>query len=55
MASVSDEGAWRERRGEHRGRGLKIMDGLMDQVNVHYADAGTVVTMRRRLTAHGRE
>jgi anti-sigma regulatory factor (Ser/Thr protein kinase) len=55
VASVSDEGAWRERRGEHRGRGLKIMDGLMDQVNVHHADAGTVVTMRRRLTAHGRE
>ena len=53
-ASVRDEGAWRERRGEHRGRGLKIMDGLMDQVDVDHTDGGTVVTMRRRLAAHER-
>jgi PAS domain S-box-containing protein len=52
VASVRDEGAWRERRGEHRGRGLKIIEGLMEQVNVHNADGGTVVTMRRRLMAH---
>ena len=53
-ASVQDEGAWRERRGQHRGRGLKIMDGLMDEVDVAQRDGGTVVTMRRRLTAHER-
>jgi PAS domain S-box-containing protein len=52
VASVQDEGAWRERRGEHRGRGLKIMNGLMDAVDVDHSDGGTVVTMRRRLTAH---
>ncbi len=54
VANVRDEGAWRERRGEHRGRGLKIMDGLMDEVDVAHADGGTVVTMQRRLTAQQR-
>ena len=53
-ASVRDEGAWRARRGEHRGRGLKIMDGLMDHVDVAHTDGGTVVTMRRQLAAHER-
>ena len=53
-ASVRDGGAWREKRGEHRGRGLKIMGGLMDQVDVARANGGTVVTMRRQLAAHER-
>ena len=33
-ASVRDRGNWRERRGEHRGRGLKIIEGLMDEVDI---------------------
>ncbi len=49
IATVSDRGHWRERRGAHRGRGLNIIEGLMDQVEVSSEDEGTVVRMRRRL------
>jgi PAS domain S-box-containing protein len=49
VASVRDNGTWRERRGDQRGRGLKIIKGLMDDVEVSSEDRGTVVTMRRRL------
>jgi PAS domain S-box-containing protein len=48
-ASVRDNGTWREKRGEHRGRGLGIIEGLMDEVAVERHDAGTLVRMRRRL------
>ena len=34
VAEVRDRGRWRERRGEHRGRGLKIIEGMMDEVDV---------------------
>ena len=53
IASVRDRGHWRDRRGEHRGRGIKIIRGLMDDVNIESQNGGTVVTMRRRL-AHAR-
>jgi PAS domain S-box-containing protein len=46
---VRDSGRWRERRGESRGRGLKIIEGLMDDVQVSTEGEGTVVRMRRRL------
>ncbi|MEA2419762.1 MAG: hypothetical protein QOE60_1968 [Thermoleophilaceae bacterium] len=49
VATVSDRGHWRERRGTHRGRGLNIIEGLMDQVEVSTEQEGTVVRMRRRL------
>ncbi len=52
VATVSDRGHWRERRDTHRGRGLSIIEGLMDQVDVTTEREGTVVRMRRRL---GRE
>jgi PAS domain S-box-containing protein len=48
-ALVRDNGTWREKRGEHRGRGLGIIEGLMDEVAVERHDAGTLVRMRRRL------
>jgi PAS domain S-box-containing protein len=51
VATVRDRGSWREKRGEHRGRGLGIIEQLMDDVDVAADDAGTVVTMRRRLAA----
>ena len=50
-ADVRDEGRWREPRGEERGRGLTIMEGLMDDVEVLAEEGGTVVRMRRRLAA----
>jgi anti-sigma regulatory factor (Ser/Thr protein kinase) len=49
VATVSDRGHWRERRGTHRGRGLNIIEGLMDQVEVSTEQGGTVVRMTRRL------
>jgi PAS domain S-box-containing protein len=51
VATVRDTGSWRERRDEHRGRGLNIIEKLMDDVNVTAEAKGTVVTMRRRLAA----
>lgn len=50
-ATVRDRGSWRARRSEHRGRGLKIIEGLMDEVDVTSEPDGTVVRMRRRLDA----
>jgi PAS domain S-box-containing protein len=49
VATVRDNGNWRERRGAHRGRGLNIIEGLMDRVEVSTEQGGTVVRMRRRL------
>jgi PAS domain S-box-containing protein len=48
-AVVRDTGSWRDKRGEHRGRGLGIIEELMDEVAVERADGGTLVRMRRRL------
>jgi anti-sigma regulatory factor (Ser/Thr protein kinase) len=48
-AVVRDSGSWRDRRGEHRGRGLAIIEDLMDDVAVERADGGTLVRMRRRV------
>ena len=38
VATVRDSGSWRDKRGEHRGRGLNIIEQLMDEVQV--VDAG---------------
>jgi PAS domain S-box-containing protein len=48
-ALVRDTGNWRDKRGEHRGRGLGIIEDLMDDVAVERANGGTLVRMRRRL------
>jgi PAS domain S-box-containing protein len=48
-ASVRDSGSWREKRGEDRGRGLRIIEDLMDEVEVEREDAGTLIRMRRRI------
>jgi PAS domain S-box-containing protein len=49
-AVVRDTGSWRDKRGEHRGRGLRIIEDLMDEVAVERADGGTLIRMRRRLS-----
>ncbi|MEX2196997.1 MAG: SpoIIE family protein phosphatase [Thermoleophilaceae bacterium] len=49
VVAVRDSGRWRDRRDEHRGRGLRIIEGLMDQVQVAREPGGTTVRMRRRL------
>jgi anti-sigma regulatory factor (Ser/Thr protein kinase) len=51
VAAVRDFGHWRDRRGEQGGRGLRIIQGLMDDVDVSTEPGGTVVRMRRRLGA----
>jgi PAS domain S-box-containing protein len=48
-AEVRDSGSWRDKRGKHRGRGLSIIEDLMDDVAVERADGGTLVRMRRRV------
>jgi PAS domain S-box-containing protein len=48
-AEITDSGRWRDRRGDDRGRGLAIMDALMDDVDVAAEPTGTTVRMRRRL------
>jgi PAS domain S-box-containing protein len=52
VAAVRDWGSWRKTRAAtHRGRGLKIIEGIMDSAEVVQDDDGTVVRMRRRLSA----
>jgi GAF domain-containing protein/anti-sigma regulatory factor (Ser/Thr protein kinase) len=48
--SVSDHGNWRPPRGEHRGRGLKIMESAMDFFEARSTDQGTEIVMRRDLS-----
>ena len=48
--TVRDYGSWREPRGQNRGRGLKLMETLMDDVNVRREETGTTVELRRVLT-----
>ncbi|HJP65100.1 MAG TPA: SpoIIE family protein phosphatase, partial [Actinomycetota bacterium] len=49
--SVSDAGRWRHQASGQGGRGLQIMEALMDTVNVERRADGTTVRMRRRLRA----
>jgi serine phosphatase RsbU (regulator of sigma subunit)/anti-sigma regulatory factor (Ser/Thr protein kinase) len=47
---VRDFGQWRSPRGHFRGRGTKLMKGLMDRVQVTPGEGGTTVRLSRRLT-----
>jgi anti-sigma regulatory factor (Ser/Thr protein kinase) len=51
---VRDSGRWRDARGEHRGRGLRIIESTMDSIEIQQADGGTEVVMRRRLSGSGK-
>jgi len=46
---VRDGGRWRPPRGSNRGRGLPIMEELMDTAAVRQTDAGTEVVLERAL------
>jgi GAF domain-containing protein/anti-sigma regulatory factor (Ser/Thr protein kinase) len=48
--SVSDHGNWRPPRGEHRGRGMKIMEAAMDFFEARSTDQGTEIVMCRDLS-----
>jgi serine phosphatase RsbU (regulator of sigma subunit)/anti-sigma regulatory factor (Ser/Thr protein kinase) len=49
--AIRDFGSWRAPRGEHRGRGLQLMEGLTDEVEVVRSDQGTTIQLSRRLGA----
>ncbi len=46
---VRDFGSWREPRAGSLGRGLKLIDELMDEVEIERGRSGTAVKMYRRL------
>ena len=50
---VRDGGRWRTSRSNGRGRGLAIMRGLMDTVELDHDEHGTTVTLVRRLDVGG--
>ncbi len=47
--TVVDDGRWRKVRARGGGRGLEIMRGLMDTVEIDSTEQGTAVTMTKRL------
>jgi serine phosphatase RsbU (regulator of sigma subunit)/anti-sigma regulatory factor (Ser/Thr protein kinase) len=47
--TVRDRGRWRRPRGAHRGRGMPIMEAMVDSVDVQRTADGTVVVLRRSL------
>jgi serine phosphatase RsbU (regulator of sigma subunit)/anti-sigma regulatory factor (Ser/Thr protein kinase) len=49
LITVRDFGGWREPRGTDRGRGLPMMEALMDSVHVDPSSDGTTVQLRRRV------
>jgi anti-sigma regulatory factor (Ser/Thr protein kinase)/putative methionine-R-sulfoxide reductase with GAF domain len=49
--SIRDFGSWRSPRGVHRGRGLQLMEGLTDGVEVVRSDEGTTIELSRQLGA----
>ena len=49
--AIRDFGTWRPPRGTHRGRGLVLMEGLTDGVEVTRSDEGTTVELSRRIGA----
>jgi anti-sigma regulatory factor (Ser/Thr protein kinase) len=51
-ATITDRGRWRDQRPpSDQGRGLELIDALMDEVHVDARPTGTTVRLRRRLTA----
>ena len=50
---VRDSGRWRAPRGSNRGRGLQLIESLMDEMQVGRDPEGTEVKMSRRLEGSG--
>jgi GAF domain-containing protein/anti-sigma regulatory factor (Ser/Thr protein kinase) len=46
---IRDEGRWRPPRGEHRGRGVPMMEALMEHVDIQHTDSGTTVVLERSI------
>jgi serine phosphatase RsbU (regulator of sigma subunit)/anti-sigma regulatory factor (Ser/Thr protein kinase) len=54
VIEVSDSGRWRRPRGSQRGLGMRLIEQLMDTVDVERAAAGTTVRMRKGANGDGR-
>ena len=51
--TVSDRGRWRDQRPpSDQGRGLDLIEALMDDVHLETLPEGTTIKLRRRLTEH---
>jgi anti-sigma regulatory factor (Ser/Thr protein kinase) len=50
--AIRDSGDWRAPRETDRGRGLGLMEALMDRVEIVPGETGTTVEMHRRLGRH---
>jgi anti-sigma regulatory factor (Ser/Thr protein kinase) len=46
---ITDRGSWRDARGTNRGRGLPLMEALMESVAVRREAGGTSVVLSRTL------
>jgi anti-sigma regulatory factor (Ser/Thr protein kinase)/putative methionine-R-sulfoxide reductase with GAF domain len=49
--AIRDDGTWRRPRGEHRGRGLRMIEATVDEVDVRTTADGREILMRRRLAS----
>jgi serine phosphatase RsbU (regulator of sigma subunit)/anti-sigma regulatory factor (Ser/Thr protein kinase) len=49
--TVRDDGRWRPPRGQHRGRGLRMIEATVDEFDVRATADGTEILMRRRLAS----
>ncbi len=54
VIDICDGGQWRPPQGARRGHGLKLMQALMDTVDIASGPQGTLVKMHRRLTGRVR-
>lgn len=49
VITIRDFGKWRSPRGENRGRGVGIMQAIMDKLDIQRTETGTLVTMRKEV------
>jgi serine phosphatase RsbU (regulator of sigma subunit)/anti-sigma regulatory factor (Ser/Thr protein kinase) len=54
VAEVADNGRWREARGQNRGRGTVLIEGLTDSAEIRRGADGTRVTLRKNLAKETR-
>jgi serine phosphatase RsbU (regulator of sigma subunit)/anti-sigma regulatory factor (Ser/Thr protein kinase)/DNA-binding NarL/FixJ family response regulator len=50
---VRDTGRWSEVQARGRGRGLKLMEAMMDSVQLSFSSEGTIVVLRKKLERGG--
>lgn len=53
LIRVADHGSWRTPRGSEGGRGLNLIEQLVDSLDVEHTSGGTTVTMKTALEKNG--